>query len=68
MTTDAGPPRGQILAVIPAHDEAPRIAAVVSAATSHLPVLVVDDGSRDETATVAERAGARVVRQTPNQG
>jgi len=68
MTTDAGPPRGQILAVIPAHDEAPRIAAVVSAATRHLPVLVVDDGSRDETATVAERAGARVVRQNPNQG
>jgi glycosyltransferase involved in cell wall biosynthesis len=68
MTIQAGPPRGQVLAVIPAHDEAPRIAAVVSSAARHLPVLVVDDGSRDETATVAEGAGARVLRQTPNQG
>jgi glycosyltransferase involved in cell wall biosynthesis len=31
-------------------------------------VLVVDDGSTDETARVAEAAGARVMRQTPNQG
>ena len=68
MTIQAGPPRGHVLAVIPAHDEAPRIAAVVSSAARHLPVLVVDDGSRDETATVAEGAGARVLRQTPNQG
>jgi len=68
MTIQAGPPRGHVLAVIPAHDEAPRIAAVVSSAARHLPVLVVDDGSRDETATVAEAAGARVLRQTPNQG
>jgi glycosyltransferase involved in cell wall biosynthesis len=34
----------------------------------HLPVLVVDDGSQDETARVAEAAGASVIRQTPNQG
>ena len=59
---------GRIAVVIPAHDEAPRIAAVVAAALRHLPVVVVDDGSTDDTAARAEAAGAGVVRQTPNQG
>ena len=59
---------GRVLALIPAHDEAPRIARVVEAALAHLPVTVVDDGSSDDTAAAAERAGARVVRQVPNQG
>ena len=63
---DAGRPT--ILALIPAHDEAPRIGAVVEAAIAHVPVLVVDDGSSDETSTVAEAAGATVLRQVPNQG
>ena len=34
----------------------------------HLPVLVVDDGSTDETAGRAEAAGATVLRQRPNRG
>ena len=34
----------------------------------HLPVLVVDDGSTDDTAAQAEIAGADVIRQVPNQG
>ena len=63
--TDA-PPR--ILAIVPAHDEGPRIEAVVRGASRHLPVLVVDDGSSDDTAARAEAAGARVLRQVPNQG
>jgi len=61
-------PAGGILALIPAHNEAPRIAAVVEGAGRHLPVLVIDDGSSDDTAAIAEAAGARVLRQTPNQG
>ena len=64
--SDAGRPT--ILALIPAHDEAPRIGTVVGAAIAHVPVLVVDDGSSDETAAVAEAAGAAVLRQVPNQG
>jgi glycosyltransferase involved in cell wall biosynthesis len=59
---------GRILALIPAHDEAPRIGPVVRGALAHVPVLVVDDGSSDATASIAEAAGARVLRQAPNQG
>ena len=59
---------GQILALVPAHDEAPRIGRVVQGAAEHVPVLVVDDGSSDATAELAERAGATVIRQSPNQG
>ena len=56
------------LAVIPAYQEGPRIGAVVATARAHLPVLVVDDGSSDETAARAEDAGATVIRQVPNAG
>lgn len=67
---DPGPggARARIAALVPAHDEGPRIAAVVQAAARHLPVIVVDDGSSDDTALRAEAAGARVLVQRPNQG
>jgi glycosyltransferase involved in cell wall biosynthesis len=68
VTIDAGAPGARVVALIPAHDEAPRIGAVVEAARLTLPVIVVDDGSADATATVAMAAGARVLRQSPNQG
>jgi glycosyltransferase involved in cell wall biosynthesis len=58
----------RVLALIPAHNEASRIAPVVEGAGKHLPVVVIDDGSTDDTASVAEAAGARVVRRSPNQG
>jgi glycosyltransferase involved in cell wall biosynthesis len=57
-----------VLALIPAHQEGPRIAAVVVGAGAHLPVVVVDDGSTDDTAAQAEAAGATVLRQRPNAG
>jgi glycosyltransferase involved in cell wall biosynthesis len=57
-----------ILALIPGYQEGPRIAAVVSAAALHLPVVVVDDGSTDDTAVQAEAAGATVPIQRPNAG
>lgn len=56
------------LALIPAYNEAARIAPVIRGALARLPVLVVDDGSKDETVEVAEAAGATVLRQIPNQG
>jgi glycosyltransferase involved in cell wall biosynthesis len=61
--------RMAILAVVPAHNEAPRIAAVVAGLIEQgLPVLVVDDGSVDGTGEIARAAGARVLRQEPNRG
>ncbi len=63
--TDAA---SDILALIPAYNEALRLGPVVAGALTYLPVLVVDDGSADETAQVAEAAGATVLRQQHNQG
>lgn len=57
-----------ILALIPAWNEGPRLRPVVEATQLYLPVLVVDDGSRDETPAVAERAGAIVVSHERNRG
>ena len=64
VATSSGP----IVALIPAYEEGPRIGAVVEAARRHLPVVVVDDGSTDDTASRAEAAGATVIRQVPNAG
>ncbi len=61
----------RVAVVIPAKDEARRIAATVRAAKS-IPqvdlVLVVDDGSEDATQHVARDAGAVVVRHSHNRG
>jgi glycosyltransferase involved in cell wall biosynthesis len=61
-------PASRILALIPAYEEGARIGDVVAGTHHHLPVLVVDDGSTDGTAQLAEDAGARVIRQVPNAG
>ena len=62
------PEPGPIIALVPAFEEGPRVAAVVEAARRHLPVVVIDDGSTDDTAAAAELAGATVLRQFPNAG
>jgi glycosyltransferase involved in cell wall biosynthesis len=50
--------------VIPAYNEAARIGQVVRSARHYChEVIVVDDGSVDETAAMARAAGARVIRQ-----
>ncbi len=57
--------------VIPAFNEADAIADVVrelAAAAPWREILVVDDGSTDETAANAAAAGARVIRQPYNKG
>ena len=57
--------------VIAARNEADRIAATVAGAAGLVGVglvVVVDDGSRDATAAVAQRAGAAVMRHQRNRG
>lgn len=57
-----------ILGLIPAYNEERSVAVVVRGTLPHLPVLVVDDGSTDNTAASARAAGAEVLIQRPNQG
>lgn len=60
-------PRGCV--IVPAYCEGGRIGAVVRAIRAHLEdVIVVDDGSPDDTGREAEAAGAVVIRHKVNQG
>jgi glycosyltransferase involved in cell wall biosynthesis len=67
-SSSAPEPTARVVALIPGYNEGPRIAAVVRGAIEHLPVIVVDDGSRDDTAAQARAAGATVIEQRPNAG
>lgn len=58
----------KVVALIPAYNESERITGVITHTMHYLPVLVVDDGSRDNTSEIARNLGARVIRQEPNQG
>jgi len=63
--------RQRVAVIIPAKDESRRIAATVRSARAipHVDlVLVVDDGSVDNTQDVAREAGAVVVRHSHNRG
>ena len=65
------PPSGDVAVVIPARNESDRIEATVAGAAG-LPgidlVIVVDDGSADDTAARAGQAGATVLRHSRNRG
>jgi glycosyltransferase involved in cell wall biosynthesis len=59
------------LAIVPAYNEAAAVGATVADLHAHAPgfdVLVVDDGSTDDTAAVADAAGATVLRLPFNLG
>jgi len=66
----SAPPAARLLAVIPALNEAACIGEVIAQVRRHadVDVLVVDDGSTDDTAAVAILAGARVLRAPLWQG
>ncbi len=62
-----------VVVFLPAYDEEAVVARVVRRIPSHVAgretvVLVIDDGSTDETALRAEQAGATVIRQPRNLG
>ncbi|NRQ37476.1 glycosyltransferase [Nonomuraea sp. NN258] len=71
MGGEAVPLAGDTAVIIPAANEADRIGRTVTAAAG-LPgvdlVVVVDDGSADQTGRVARAAGARVIRHSRNRG
>ena len=63
MTLKHMPPtESGVLALIPAYNEGRKISAVIQQTRQYLPALVVDDGSKDDTAEKAEQAGASVGR------
>ena len=59
----------KICVIIPAYNAAETISHVVRGALNHIPhVMVADDGSADNTAMVAAKAGAEVISTDKNQG
>lgn len=54
--------------IIPAYNEEKYVGDVVSQAVKILPTLVIDDGSKDNTSLIAQKNGAHVFLQSPNQG
>ncbi|HXW44077.1 MAG TPA: glycosyltransferase [Streptosporangiaceae bacterium] len=64
-------PHGDLAVIIPARNEAATIAATVTAARGLAGVelvVVVDDGSTDNTGALAADAGARVITHSRNRG
>jgi len=69
--SDSGTSKLRKLAIVPAYNEQGMVGRVVRDINRHAPdfdVVVVDDGSLDATAAVAEREGATVLRLPFNLG
>jgi len=55
--------------IIPAYNEEKRIAEVIAGVSGMIAdIIVIDDGSQDRTAELAEKAGAHVIRHAENCG
>jgi glycosyltransferase involved in cell wall biosynthesis len=57
-----------ILALIPAYNAADFVGDVIRAASRHVPVIAVNDGSKDGTLEALKGTSAQVIDQQPNQG
>lgn len=57
-----------IVALIPAYNADRFVAGVVRRASAHLPVVAVNDGSKDNTLAALRSTDATVIDQQPNQG
>ena len=61
--------RDKITALIPAYNEAKRIASVIERTKKYVDeIVVVDDASKDKTVEVAKKAGVKVLRNNKNLG
>lgn len=58
----------KFITIIPAYNEEAAIESVVSSALKYSDVLVVDDGSNDNTYNLAKNAGAKVIKHENNMG
>jgi len=65
----------RVCSIIPAYQAADQVGEVVTGLLDgarergiEMPILVVDDGSTDQTSTVARQAGAEVLRHDQNRG
>ncbi len=72
-STQPSPPggpgnRSNVLALIPALNEADNIGPIIEEVAARLPTLVIDDGSVDRTSELARSAGAEVIRHPRNLG
>ncbi|MDF1749516.1 MAG: glycosyltransferase family 2 protein [Alphaproteobacteria bacterium] len=69
LSTDVWVPNSALAVVIPAYNEAATIAAVADGALHMTPhVIVVDDGSQDDTAEIAQQLDVEVIRLGGNKG
>ncbi|MBI5492423.1 MAG: glycosyltransferase family 2 protein [Deltaproteobacteria bacterium] len=63
--------KGKLLVIIPAFNEEATIGSVISSVKKEVPeanILVVNDGSRDRTASIAEDSGVTVLNHLYNMG
>ena len=59
----------KMIAIMPAYEEASRIEAAILDVKKYIStIVVVDDGSQDETTDVAQRTGVMVLRHAINRG
>ena len=69
ITDDSGSPRDRLIAVIPAFNEEMTLGSVVILVRQYVErVIVIDDGSSDQTSMVANLAGADVIHLEKNMG
>lgn len=58
----------RIITLIPAYNEKEHIAEVVEKCLPYSDVVVIDDGSQDNTSVLARNAGAEILKHTLNKG
>ncbi len=69
VESDASDERSNVVVGIPAYNEMNTVGTIVAESSAYASeVIVVDDGSADDTADAARRAGATVVQHETNRG